>query len=121
VSDAFGGGSSSSSAGGPGTRYCPVSQRPKSTSAQRLLQNGREAAVAGRPHTGQRLWRSVMLDHPVRARQSRVRPHHQGTPGESRKIRQRDRIGLQRGDHRRGGTQRRQAARLGGQSGGDGA
>jgi hypothetical protein len=48
------GGSSSSSSGGPGIRYCSPSQRPRSTSAHRGEQNGRFATDGARPQIGQR-------------------------------------------------------------------
>jgi hypothetical protein len=87
------GGSSSDLAGGPGMRYWPVSQRPRSTSAQRLLQNGLVASVAGLPQTGQftaRLAsRMFLLDDPFCRTQRRIGTQDQGTPCPSRKVRQR--------------------------------
>src|SRR5271165_4742893 len=78
-----GGGSpgASSSTAGPVIRYWPVSQRPRSTSAQRAEQNGSSrAVVASLPQTGQRgiaervggLARSVMRQAPAIAGQGRV-------------------------------------------------
>ena len=84
-----------------GIRYWPVSQRPRSTSAQRRLQNGRSSSTGGlaadRTATGQIVWAHVMLrlNDPPRCRQGGVRPQNQGTPGAPRKIRQRFGIRLQ--------------------------
>jgi hypothetical protein len=69
------GGSSSSSRGGPGIRYCSPSQRPRSTSAHRGEQNGRFAADGARPQIGQRGGALAMhsLNTPAVTGQRRVR------------------------------------------------
>jgi hypothetical protein len=71
--------SSSGSAGVAGIRYCSVSHRPRSTSAQRRLQNGRALSDAGLPQIGQaaadcRVSAIVSLDDPPRRIQAWVRP-----------------------------------------------
>jgi hypothetical protein len=90
-------------------RYWPVSQRPRSTSAQRRQQNGRVAAADGLPQTGhfpktgsfderlvnERLLSCMcMLDDPFRRVQCGIGAQDQGTPGPSRKVWQCLRIGL---------------------------
>ena len=66
------GGSSSCSSGRPGITYWPVSQRPKSTSEQRLLQNGRLEGIAALLHTGQRGSAMFLLQSPIGSGQRRV-------------------------------------------------
>src|SRR5215831_17452735 len=61
---------SSSSSSFTGTAYTPLSQRLRSTSAQRRLQNGRNVSTAGLPQIGQGLLqisRSDMTCHMVMA------------------------------------------------------
>lgn len=93
--------SSAASSGAAGMLYCSVNQRPRSTSAQRRLQNGRALSAAGLPQIGQdgagRLASGIArLDHPSRAVQVRIRPQNQGTTSSSCKIRQCLAVSLQR-------------------------
>jgi hypothetical protein len=111
------GGSSSVSSCGAGIRYCPVSQRPRSTSAQRRLQNGRNSSTAGLPQIGHdgtdRLGSTMLrLKCPPRCRKGGIRPHNQGTPGATCKIRQGFGIGLQCGHDARRRTQHGHPLRL---------
>lgn len=69
--------SSSSSAGGPAITYCPVSHRPRSTSAQRLEQNGNASGRGVRPQIGQvglilRAGMRLFVQAPAEFRQSGI-------------------------------------------------
>ena len=99
------GGSSSLSSCGAGIRYCPVSQRPRSTSAQRLLQNGDVRSAAGLPQTGHLGHQPSLVSR--RLPQGRDPPQNQGATGAPRKVRQRHRVGLQRGNDGGRGDQHR--------------
>ena len=96
-------------------RYWPVSQRPRSMSAQRVLQNGRAASFEGLPQTGQvgeRLASDIaVLNDPFCCMQSGIGMQDQGTSNPTRKIRQCLAIRLERRDNRRGCAQRRQSMR----------
>jgi hypothetical protein len=109
------GGSSSSSKGGPGIRYCSPSQRPKSTSAQRGEQNGRFAADDARPQIGQRGGALAInsLNTPTITGKRRVGARSQLLTRDSRKVRQRYLISLKCRDHPGCGAQCQTSPRLG--------
>ena len=88
------GASSSNSTGGPGMRYCPVSQRPRSTFAQRAEQKGRDFSVGGLPQIGQGVAEGLRLMRGLQAptHQTRVVAQHQNTSRPSREVLLRRRV-----------------------------